>query len=104
MDEAGWQNVVVRVPLMPDYEAGVRKLRALERWLADNHRPVALFRADGRPRGEVVCLAVPAERPERVLAWRSFCGDLGVSAGMVQWRTAPYRTLPPEPPFSMGLD
>lgn len=95
----GWRNLVVRVPLRPDYEAGVRKLRALERWLADNHRPVALFGADGRPRGEVVCLALPADRPESALEWRGLCGDLGVAHSLVQWNTAAW---PPAPPARAG--
>ena len=94
----------MRVALDADYEDGVRKLRALEAWLARNHRPVALFRADGRPRSETVCLAVPADLPEKALAWRSFCGDLGVAAGMVQWRTAPYAPARPQPPFSMDFN
>ncbi|MGD9915526.1 MAG: hypothetical protein AB7S80_15720 [Rhizobiaceae bacterium] len=104
MSDAGWQILVVRVPLAPDYEDGVRKLRALQQWLARHHRPIALFRADGRPRSEAVCLAVPADEPDKALAWRAFCNEIGVAAGMVQWRAAPYRPPPLEPPFRMHLD
>ena len=104
MDRAEWQNLVVQVPLQADYEAGVRTLRAMERWLATHHTPVALFRADGRPRSNVVCLAVPADLPEKALAFRTFCGELGVASGMVQWRTAAYRPMPVRPPFTMDLD
>ncbi|MBX3578411.1 MAG: hypothetical protein KF723_14500 [Rhizobiaceae bacterium] len=96
--------MVVRVPLASDYEGGLRTLRALEHWLAEHHRPVALFRADGRPRSDVVCVAVPEDRPEQALAWRTFCGELGVARGMVQWRTAALPPVPSEPPFSMDFD
>jgi hypothetical protein len=99
MESAGWQVLVVRVPLGEDYELGVRKLQALEAWLADNHRPVTLFRADGRPRSEAVCLAVPAGMPDKALAWRTFCNELGLAAGMAQWRIAPYRPAAHELPL-----
>jgi len=104
MESAGWQVLVVRVPLDPDYEAGVRKLQALQEWLAQNHKPVTLFRANGTPRSEVVCLAVPVEAADKALAWRAFCNELGLAAGMVQWRTAPYRPIALEPPFKMEFD
>lgn len=104
MESAGWQILVVRVPLQADYESGVRKLQAMQEWLARNHKPVTLFRSDGRPRSEVVCIAVPVEMPEKALAWRALCKDLGVASGLVQWRAAPYRPVQHEPPFSMELD
>ena len=104
MESAGWQILVVRVPLAADYEAGVRKLQAMQDWLAEHHRPVTLFRSDGRPRSEMVCIAVPAEMPDKALAWRALCKDLGVASGLVQWRSAPYRPIAHEPPFTMELD
>lgn len=103
-EHPGWRNMVVRVPLASDYENGVRKLRALEHWLAEHHRPVALFRADGLPRSDVVCLAVPDDRPDKALAWRAFCGELGVGRGMVQWRTAAVPAGASAPPFRMEFD
>jgi hypothetical protein len=100
----GWQLVVVRVGLDTDFEDAVRKLRILEQWLAENHRPHALFNADGRPRSDAVCLAVPVARADKALAWRSLCNELGLAAHMVQWRAAPYRPQMPEAPFNMSLD
>jgi hypothetical protein len=104
MESAGWQVLVVRVPLDEDYERGVRNLQALQAWLADNHRPVTLFRADGKPRSEAVCFAVPAGMSDKALAWRTFCNGLGLTAGMAQWRVAPYRPAAHEPPFAMELE
>jgi hypothetical protein len=100
----GWQLVVVRVGLDTDFEDAVRKLRILEKWLAENHRPHALFNADGRPRSDAVCLAVPAARSDKALAWRSLCNELGLAAQMVQWRAAPHRPPSGELPFEMSLD
>jgi hypothetical protein len=100
----GWQLVVVRVDLDSDFADAVRKLRVLEHWLAENHRPHALFNADGRPRSDAVCLAVPAARADKALAWRSLCNELGLAHQMVQWRAAPYRPQLPERPFEMSLD
>jgi hypothetical protein len=87
----GWQIIVVRVPDAASQAGARRKLEAMERWLAEHHRPVALFNADGRPRSETVCLALPLEQSDRALAWRTFCGEIGLAGHMVQWRAAPYR-------------
>jgi hypothetical protein len=103
-ERPGWRTMVVRVPLCDDYEGGIRTLRALEGWLAEHHRQTALFRADGRPRSDVVCLAVPEDEPEKAFAWRTFCGTLGVADGMVQWRTSGELPMPPVPPFTLDLD
>ncbi len=87
----GWHTLVVTVPLKPDRDAGLAKLRLLERWLAENHKPVPLFRPDGQPRTTTVCVAVPVENAAKALAWRSFCAQLGLSGSMVQWHVAAWR-------------
>jgi hypothetical protein len=89
MGSAGWHALVVRVGFDAGYEDGVHKLRTMEAWLARHHRPLALFRPDGRPRSSVVCLAVPVEQGETALAWRGLCRELGLADALVQWRIAP---------------
>lgn len=82
-----WLAIAVRVKL-GEGDRDIRRMRALERWLAHNHTPRALFNPDGRPRSEVVCLAVPAGQSEKALAFRAFCGGLGLAGSLVQWRIA----------------
>jgi hypothetical protein len=91
---AGWHTIVVRVPMAPEREAGLRTLRRMERWLAEHHRPMPLFHADGQPRSEAVCVAIPVENAGKALAFRSFCSELGLSGSMVQWRVTAWRAPP----------
>jgi hypothetical protein len=102
--DAGWQHTVVRVPLGvrgrdPHYAEGVRTLRRVERWLAEHHRPLALFDRFDRPKSEVVSVMFPADAPGTVLAFRGFLAELGLSASLVQTRVRPndcLRTTAPE--------
>lgn len=83
-----WHHLVVRVPFKDDVVAGMKTLRRIEHWLADNHRPMPLFHPDGRPRSETVCVAVPSNQAHRALIYRAFCAELGLAPSMVQWRVS----------------
>lgn len=80
-----WRMLAVTVGER-DGEALARTLRRFEAWLAAHHLPRALFRADGQPKSRVVCVSVPMEESAKALAFRTFCADLGLSGGLVQWR------------------
>ncbi len=83
----------------------MRKLQALQQWLAQNHKPVTLFRADGRPRSEIVCLAVPVEDADKALAWRA--PSATSSASPPAWCSGaprPTGRSALEPPFKMEFD
>ena len=82
-----WLHAVVRVDLAgPVWEArhqdGLAVLRALERWLAGNHRPKSLFDAFGRPRGEVVSVFFKDTESEAAHAFRALCLALGLTGRM----------------------
>jgi hypothetical protein len=102
-ERAGWVHAWVRVPLGPSpwderTREGVRRLREIERWLAQNHRPLALFDRYGRPKSEVVSVLFPVSRPAVTLQFRQLCFALGLSETLKQGRVVPTgcdRTTPP---------
>lgn len=91
---SGWHTFVVRVPMAPDRDAGMVLMRRMERWLADNHRPIPLFHPNGEPRSLNVCVAIPVEQSEKALAYRAFCSALGISSSLIQWRVSGFK--PPQ--------
>ena len=81
---AAWRHYYVRVTLAPDPEApdyrhGLDTLRRLEAWLAENHRPIALFDARGRPKSEAVSVFFDRADAAKALAYRAFCNELGLA-------------------------
>lgn len=99
----GWQHAVVRIPLGVrgrdrHHAEGVRILRRLEAWLAENHRPLALFDRYDRPKSETVSVMFPAKNASTVLAFRGFLAELGLSGSLLQTRVHPNRCLRTTPP------
>lgn len=98
-----WRHYYVRVRLDPDrqareYQIAVATLRRLEAWLAAHHRPIALFAADGRPKGETVSVFFERTEPEKALAYRAFCNELGLSDSLLSGivvQVPDERTTPP---------
>ncbi len=98
-----WRHYYVRVALLPDrdapgYRHALDTLRRLETWLAAHHRPVALFDAGGRPKGEAVSVFFDRGDAAKALAYRALCNELGLadavlSGLVVHARCA--RTTPP---------
>lgn len=81
---AAWRHYYVRVALAPDREAPAYRraldtLRRLEAWLAEHHRPVALFDAHGRPKSEAVSVFFDRAEAAKALAYRAFCNELGLA-------------------------
>jgi hypothetical protein len=100
---AVWRHLYVRVALSADrqgadYRVALDKLRRLETWLAANHRPIALFGADGLPKGEAVSVFFERAEAAKALAYRTLCNELGLGgtllAGLVVHAPDP-RTVPP---------
>lgn len=98
-----WRHFYVRVRLSADreardYQRAVTTLRRIEAWLAANHRPIALFAADGRPKGEAVSVFFERHDAEKAFAYRALCNELGLAdtlmSGIVVQARDP-RTTPP---------
>lgn len=104
--DGGWLYYFLRLPpgrnpLTPQYREAVRLRRAVEGWLAAHHVPRPLLDRSGRPLGDLVSVVFRHDQPERVLAFRMFCNELGVAEAMDHFRVVPTRcarTVPPTPP------
>ena len=80
-----WRAMTVDVSARGDPLETARRLRRLEVWFAKYHRPLTFFRPDGRPRSQVICLAVPVEESAKALAFKAMCMELGIGASISQW-------------------
>lgn len=101
----GWLYYFLRLPsgrnpLTGQYREAVRLRRALERWLAEHHVPRPLLDRGGRPLGELVSVVFRQDQPDRVLAFRMFCNQLGVAEAMDHFRVVPGRCPRTTPPVS----
>ena len=101
----GWLYYFLRLPagrnpLADQYREAVRLRRALEGWLAENHVPRPLLDRSGRPLGELVSVVFRHDQPERVLAFRMFCNQLGLAEAMDHFRVVPGRCPRTTPPAS----
>lgn len=85
-----------------DDAASRRKLiRSIADWLDRHHHPVSLPNADDGRRSDVICVSFRRSEAPRALAYRSFCGELGLAASMRQFKVVANtcdRTTPPGGP------
>lgn len=88
-----WVQTIVRISFgrhvfSREYTEGVRILRKIERWLHANHLPRAMFDAHGFPKfpGGNVTVTFRANEPEKALAYRVFCNEIGIGGTLDQYR------------------
>jgi len=94
-----WLHLMVRVdlgsgrarlgsPRLSRDVAGFRQLLQLERWLKDHHIPQSLFDRYGAPRSDTVHAFFRSDQPEKALAFRGLCNELGLGGRLDQVRIA----------------
>ena len=99
----GWLVMTVRLPRVARLDRGRTQERqlligAIDRWLRRHHRAVRLPDAEDGRRGDVVAVAFRTTDAETGLAWRVFCGELGLSPSLTQTRVLPNRCPRTTPP------
>ncbi|MDP6345372.1 MAG: hypothetical protein QF578_09025 [Alphaproteobacteria bacterium] len=78
-------------------------IRAIDSWLAHHHHAVALPDAEDGARGDSICVAFRREQADAAMAFRVFCGRLGLTATLKQFRVRPNRCRRTTPPPAIGL-
>jgi hypothetical protein len=100
-----WIQTIVRVSFgryafSAEYLEGVRTLKKIETWLAENHLERPMFDAYGFPRfpSGNISVTFGAAEAEKTMAYRVFCNTLGLGPSLSQYRIvllADSRTTPP---------
>jgi hypothetical protein len=73
-------------------------IRSIADWLDLHHHPVSLPNANDGRRGDVICVSFRRSEAPRALAYRTFCGELGLAASLRQFKVVANgcgRTTPP---------
>ncbi len=90
-----WVQTIVRISFgryafSREYFEGVRLLRKIERWLHANHLQRSMFDAYGFPKfpSGNITVTFRANEPEKTMAYRVFCNEIGIGATLDQYRIA----------------
>ncbi len=104
-----WTVLVLDLPALAGDRRAARAdraalLRRIDEWLRAHRHPVALPAPDSDRRGTTVCVGFRREEAATALAWRHFCGTLGLSARLRQFRVHPNRCPRTSPDPDPGPD
>ncbi len=90
-----WVQTIVRISFgkyafSGEYFEGVILLRKIERWLHANHLQRSMFYAYGFPKFPIgnITVTFKASEPEKTMAYRVFCNELGIGDTLDQFRIA----------------
>ncbi len=88
-----WVQTIVRISFgrhafSREYFEGIKILRKIERWLHENHLQRAMFDEYGFPKFPAgnVTVTFNADEPEKAMAYRVFCNEIGVGHTLDQYR------------------
>lgn len=107
MQKTEWLQFIVHISFGPhpwsnEFYDGVTLLRKIESWLRENHIAYAMFDAWGYPKfpGGYVPVTFLSTEPEKAMAYRVFCNEIGLGHTMMMMRIVnlpePRLTPPPE--------
>ncbi len=90
-----WVQTIVRISFgryafSREYFEGVKLLRKIERWLHANHLQRSMFDEYGFPKfpSGNVTVTFKANEPEKTMAYRVFCNEIGIGETLDQYRIA----------------